>query len=153
MYVLFCFFSITRRHTNCALVTGVHTCALPIYVLVYRATLLAHVLLGHEAKAHVLLASSRLEPLGFARAQCPTGLLHAGTVSDDQQKLYKARRVLDPKVELDLGVAGLENARALGVGLHARIRLEHERHRHRGKSVDFDDAAFLDRLVAKSEEH
>src|SRR3546814_4720198 len=84
------------------------------HVLVYRATLLAHVLLGHEAKAHVLLASSRLEPLGFARAQCPTGLLHAGTVSDDQQKLYKARRVLDPKVELDLGVAGLENARALG---------------------------------------
>src|SRR3546814_5010694 len=100
----------------CALVTGVQTCALPIF--------------------------------GFARAQCPTGLLHAGTVSDDQQKLYKARRVLDPKVELDLGVAGLENARALGVGLHARIRLEHERHRNRGKSVDFDDAAFLDRLVA-----
>src|SRR3546814_7978055 len=89
-----------------------------------------------------------LEPLGFARAQCPTGLLHAGTGSDDQQKLYKARRVLDPKVELDLGVAGLENARALGVGLHARSRLEHERHRNRGKSVDFDDAAFLDRLVA-----
>src|SRR3546814_15382251 len=89
-----------------------------------------------------------LEPLGFARAQCPTGLLHAGTVSDDQQKLYKARRVLDPKVELDLGVAGLENARALGVGLHARIRLEPERNRNRGKSVDFDDAAFLYRLVA-----
>src|SRR3546814_17972092 len=100
----------------CALVTGVQTCALPIF--------------------------------GFARAQCPTGLLHAGTVSDDQQKLYKARRVLDPKVELDLGVAGLANARALGVGMHARIRLEHERPRKRGKSVDFDDAAVLDRLVA-----
>src|SRR3546814_16650766 len=41
------------------------------HVLVYRATLLAPVLLGHEAKEHVLLASSRLEPLGFARAQCP----------------------------------------------------------------------------------
>src|SRR3546814_13404828 len=25
------FFSSTRRHTRCALVTGVHTCALPIY--------------------------------------------------------------------------------------------------------------------------
>jgi hypothetical protein len=44
--------------------------------------------------------------------------------------------------------AGLENARALGVGLHARIGLERERHRNGGKSVDFDDAAFLDRLVA-----
>src|SRR3546814_8621549 len=35
-YVLFCiyvvfFFSSRRRHTRCALVTGVQTCALPIY--------------------------------------------------------------------------------------------------------------------------
>src|SRR3546814_19097500 len=76
------------------------------HVLVYRATLLAHVLLGYEAKAHVLLASSRLEPLGFARAQCTTGLLHAGTVSDDQQKLYKTSSVLDPKIERDLEIGG-----------------------------------------------
>src|SRR3546814_8144377 len=32
LYV-FCFFSIRRRHTMCALVTGVQTCALPIYGL------------------------------------------------------------------------------------------------------------------------
>src|SRR3546814_14998129 len=35
MYVvvlsLFCFFSSRRRHTRCALVTGVQTCALPIW--------------------------------------------------------------------------------------------------------------------------
>src|SRR3546814_5030201 len=31
--VLFFFFSSRRRHTRCALVTGVQTCALPIYVL------------------------------------------------------------------------------------------------------------------------
>src|SRR3546814_10881113 len=30
-YVLFFFFSSRRRHTRCALVTGVQTCALPIY--------------------------------------------------------------------------------------------------------------------------
>src|SRR3546814_1825878 len=29
----FCFFSSRRRHTRCALVTGVQTCALPIAVL------------------------------------------------------------------------------------------------------------------------
>src|SRR3546814_4353712 len=29
----FFFFSIRRRHTRCALVTGVQTCALPIYAL------------------------------------------------------------------------------------------------------------------------
>src|SRR3546814_9800632 len=35
MYVccLFFFFSSRRRHTRCALVTGVQTCALPIYAL------------------------------------------------------------------------------------------------------------------------
>src|SRR3546814_5063365 len=35
MYELFCFcffFASRRRHTRCALVTGVQTCALPIYV-------------------------------------------------------------------------------------------------------------------------
>src|SRR3546814_19702070 len=32
--VLFFFFSSRRRHTRCALVTGVQTCALPIYRLV-----------------------------------------------------------------------------------------------------------------------
>src|SRR3546814_16749677 len=29
-----CFFSSRRRHTRCALVTGVQTCALPIYIFV-----------------------------------------------------------------------------------------------------------------------
>src|SRR3546814_7987177 len=28
---MYCFFSSRRRHTSCALVTGVQTCALPIY--------------------------------------------------------------------------------------------------------------------------
>src|SRR3546814_3014721 len=35
MYSMFCvffFFSSRRRHTRCALVTGVQTCALPIFV-------------------------------------------------------------------------------------------------------------------------
>src|SRR3546814_14669718 len=33
MLLVFFFFSSRRRHTRCALVTGVQTCALPIYVL------------------------------------------------------------------------------------------------------------------------
>src|SRR3546814_4349754 len=32
VYVIFFFFSSRRRHTRCALVTGVQTCALPIYL-------------------------------------------------------------------------------------------------------------------------
>src|SRR3546814_15171613 len=34
MHVSFFFFSSRRRHTRCALVTGVQTCALPIYRMV-----------------------------------------------------------------------------------------------------------------------
>src|SRR3546814_8339917 len=30
--VYYCFFSSKRRHTRCALVTGVQTCAFPIYI-------------------------------------------------------------------------------------------------------------------------
>src|SRR3546814_6633273 len=33
MFLCFFFFSSRRRHTRCALVTGVQTCALPIYPL------------------------------------------------------------------------------------------------------------------------
>src|SRR3546814_9682440 len=33
LFVIFFFFSSRRRHTRCALVTGVQTCALPIYPL------------------------------------------------------------------------------------------------------------------------
>src|SRR3546814_3791442 len=35
--LFFCFFSSRRRHTRCALVTGVQTCALPIYSLGHKA--------------------------------------------------------------------------------------------------------------------
>src|SRR3546814_1066032 len=34
LFVCFFFFSSRRRHTRCALVTGVQTCALPIYTMV-----------------------------------------------------------------------------------------------------------------------
>src|SRR3546814_5538658 len=34
--MVYCFFSSRRRHTRCALVTGVQTCALPIYVLAQK---------------------------------------------------------------------------------------------------------------------
>src|SRR3546814_2857954 len=36
-WLFFFFFSSRRRHTRCALVTGVQTCALPIYLAAHRA--------------------------------------------------------------------------------------------------------------------
>src|SRR3546814_5975502 len=38
--LVFCLFSSRRRHTRCALVTGVHTCALPIfYFTIYGSSM------------------------------------------------------------------------------------------------------------------
>src|SRR3546814_10191887 len=60
--LFFCFFSSRRRHTRCALVTGVQTCALPIFVapafwllvgglpglFAYKALNTADSLIGHR---------------------------------------------------------------------------------------------------------
>src|SRR3546814_2686037 len=40
--VVFFFFSSRRRHTRCALVTGVQTCALPIYTAFLRSMIPHH---------------------------------------------------------------------------------------------------------------
>src|SRR3546814_14709806 len=45
-YRIFFFFSSRRRHTRCALVTGVQTCALPIMII---TTLGAHAIFGEMA--------------------------------------------------------------------------------------------------------
>src|SRR3546814_20817291 len=39
---MFFFFSSRRRHTRCALVTGVQTCALPIYQALFRKGWITH---------------------------------------------------------------------------------------------------------------
>src|SRR3546814_4722604 len=41
VFNVYFFFSSRRRHTRCALVTGVQTCALPIYLLATSAIALA----------------------------------------------------------------------------------------------------------------
>src|SRR3546814_1394045 len=43
-YIVVFFFSSRRRHTRCALVTGVQTCALPIYCTGFRSILLGEAL-------------------------------------------------------------------------------------------------------------
>src|SRR3546814_2123018 len=65
------FFSSRRRHTRCALVTGVQTCALPILRVQYEAR-----------RLHLLADGSRVDPvqrLGVARARPCCG----GVVDDD----------------------------------------------------------------------
>src|SRR3546814_7984160 len=80
---VFCcfFFSSRRRHTSCALVTGVQTCALPIYVLhvahfPFAAPDFEQRIIGgrgavggiEEQDAAVLRAKARGEQIG--RASC-----------------------------------------------------------------------------------
>src|SRR3546814_8598198 len=49
---VYCFFSSRRRHTRCALVTGVQTCALPIY---RGLATFDHEIIGNRSRSrHVL---------------------------------------------------------------------------------------------------
>src|SRR3546814_18760813 len=76
MYVLNCrcrfsycfFFSSRRRHTRCALVTGVQTCALPISVLAGDV-----LLLGHQAQPGEDVGGDA----GGGQARVVVGAMHA----------------------------------------------------------------------------
>src|SRR3546814_7106886 len=59
------FFSSRRRHTRCALVTGVQTCALPIWFAFVDMLMLAGVLI----LVAVLWTWSRLQPLAPAQRE------------------------------------------------------------------------------------
>src|SRR3546814_4995713 len=64
------FFSSRRRHTRCALVTGVQTCALPIYLL-YDRNAIENVLLplkviGLESSRAITRARAAIEKVGLS---------------------------------------------------------------------------------------
>src|SRR3546814_2205047 len=68
-----CFFlSSRRRHTICALVTGVQTCALPIYSLVRKVVEVSGAALSAPAPFDpgVSLAAALLEPTRIYVAPC-----------------------------------------------------------------------------------
>src|SRR3546814_10886974 len=62
---LFFFFSSRRRHTRCALVTGVQTCALPICAIVGMADDAGEILLTFELSADVHSSHRQVVELGF----------------------------------------------------------------------------------------
>src|SRR3546814_4234822 len=89
------FFSSRRRHTRCALVTGVQTCALPILTALLGIVWLARDLRWAEvwasagfllsglatswmlALAAISLGALAAVPLALARMHAPAGLRHA----------------------------------------------------------------------------
>src|SRR3546814_1660074 len=52
------FFSSRRRHTRCALVTGVQTCALPIFALAHAARARLHAIRGEPAEAQARITAA-----------------------------------------------------------------------------------------------
>src|SRR3546814_8751390 len=65
LFVIFFFFSSRRRHTICALVTGVQTCALPIFCRIKRHRTRPHALPIDETR------NLRLPKLSSARTRRP----------------------------------------------------------------------------------
>src|SRR3546814_11428658 len=65
---MFFFFSSRRRHTRCALVTGVQTCALPIFLLapaIHETGLALAILLGAIALGHGALKRGAILPIAI----------------------------------------------------------------------------------------
>src|SRR3546814_7121682 len=79
---IFFFFSSRRRHTSCALVTGVQTCALPI----------SRLSLFHACVAGALFAAAVPAPI-LAAPQSPVAaeIKSSGRLNRDLKAFYKAR--------------------------------------------------------------
>src|SRR3546814_7942938 len=58
--LLFFFFSSRRRHTRCALVTGVQTCALPIFYPLEAVQAMARICIGAEKHPTSKTSSHRI---------------------------------------------------------------------------------------------
>src|SRR3546814_16681004 len=69
------FFSSRRRHTRCALVTGVQTCALPISAGSLDAAIALR-LIGRPAAARRYLAVEARRAIGRAAGKPPSRLIH-----------------------------------------------------------------------------
>src|SRR3546814_10025098 len=103
-----CFFSSRRRHTRCALVTGVQTCALPIYALIATDPHDPYFL---ELKGQILLESGKprqaLPPLREAvqrsgnKPMITAMLGHALIATEDPANFEEARRILKLSVARD----------------------------------------------------
>src|SRR3546814_123004 len=64
LFMFFFFFSSRRRHTRCALVTGVQTCALPIFMSVFEFLVLEnrHDTLWQGPRSRSLFSCPALKP-------------------------------------------------------------------------------------------
>src|SRR3546814_3809461 len=102
--LLFCFFSSRRRHTRCALVTGVQTCALPIYTI-STATRQLRGRRNPAAGSRTACAIRRALPSAKTASNKPAmtpgdGFMAAYRVGRDRESVVEGKRV---SVRVDLG--------------------------------------------------
>src|SRR3546814_6843115 len=101
VFCMYFFFSSRRRHTRCALVTGVQTCALPISDMRLRATVMGKIIVDLAAEDLVekaalrqeLAVRRRVEPLD-SRAQLDQILADVGVA------VHRADRAVEKAVRM-----------------------------------------------------
>src|SRR3546814_20783935 len=94
--VSFCFFSSRRRHTSCALVTGVQTCALPIYIFLHSDPT---TLLGMSDRTSIDIQ------IAFGRSQAiPWGISESSFASMSQDRVYRYHAFGVPELGLQRGL-------------------------------------------------
>src|SRR3546814_819960 len=91
MRVLFFFLSSRRRHTRCALVTGVQTCALPISYFDAAVSLLFFLLIGRTLD-HVMREKARTAVKGLGRLAA----YGATVLTPDGRRAYLPTEELEP---------------------------------------------------------
>src|SRR3546814_9338707 len=95
----FFFFSSRRRHTRCALVTGVQTCALPILVAVGKAWIDLDAVLAIRLVAETEVPRQRLQQLAHVR-----GIEEVRRAAAAVQLAYRPVAVEQRLDQLDLAV-------------------------------------------------
>src|SRR3546814_5450060 len=93
MYMLFMFFffSSRRRHTRCALVTGVQTCALPIYTMLACLVLMAAGMwmAGHAAGVPDMVSYRFITGIGIGGMLAATNAVTAESSSSEERRVGK----------------------------------------------------------------
>src|SRR3546814_8323793 len=100
-----CFFSSRRRHTRCALVTGVQTCALPILRFRERYIIVQHRAVALPSRPNIYQAYNALlgapEPLETAMALSEGGCIVGVFPSGRSPTRYIPRHL----IEIEIGRA------------------------------------------------
>src|SRR3546814_1835584 len=108
---MFFFFSSRRRHTRCALVTGVQTCALPIYRQAEPEALLQSFQSGGRESVAVDAGGRRRERIRDVGSVPST---FTQVLSDDAVYEYRADRWWARSEERRVGKEGVSRGRSRG---------------------------------------